>query len=78
MLHLGPSIAQMNRSRAIALADRSATLALNVMTAVNLLFLVAFLAMLAFAAGNARADAAQKNTGHMAMALGKSETGDGN
>ncbi len=62
----------MNRSRAIAIADRSATLSLRFMAALNLLFLVTFLVMIAFAAGKARADATPDEAGHMSAAFEKS------
>jgi uncharacterized protein len=59
----------MNRSRAIAIADRSATLSLKFMAALNLLFLVTFLVMIAFAAGKARADTAPGDAGHISAAF---------
>lgn len=59
----------MNKSRAIALADRSAMLSLRFMTALNLLFLIAFLIMIAFAAGKSHAEATAIYAAHVPAAL---------
>ncbi|MBU0583334.1 MAG: TraB/GumN family protein [Alphaproteobacteria bacterium] len=63
----------MNRSRAIAIADRAATLSLRLILALNLLFLISFLLLIAFAAGSARAEAPACKGRDMLAALEKSD-----
>ena len=63
----------MNRSRAIAIADRAATLSLRLILALNLLFLISFLLLIAFAAGSARAEATACKGSDMLAALERSD-----
>jgi uncharacterized protein len=46
----------MNRSRAIATADRAASLSLRLIAAINVLFLISFLIVATLAASKARAE----------------------
>ena len=48
----------MSRDRAIAIADRAASLSLKLIVAINLLFLASFLTVLLLASGMARAETA--------------------
>ncbi len=63
----------MNRSRAIAIADRAATLSLRLIAALNLLFLVTFLFLIAFAATRARAEVPSCKGGDMLASLAASD-----
>ena len=63
----------MNRRRAIIIADRTATLSLKIIGAANLLFLVSFLLLLAFAGTKARAEAAPCKGSDMLAALERSD-----
>jgi len=62
----------MNRSRAIAIADRAALVSLKLLAAINLLFLASFLIMIALAMGKARAEVPVCNGADMLAALQKS------
>lgn len=63
----------MNRARALAVADRAASLSLKLICAVNLLFLFSFLVMAMLAVGQARAEAPACNGSDLLSALEASD-----